>query len=545
MAVNQIRTHAAKLLASTHISVRAEGDVWQNRLNNLLVANDKFFGLGGKPNFDWPNPNGPQFPIDLRNWTISPNPNLAGKDKFFGLAGSPQFDWPNPRGPAFPSDLRTTAQSLNLNLQITVAPFVQTGWPNPRGPAYPLPPQHYRLSQSTAPVIPLPSQVWIGTRLTEPTRPNIIYSWSLSLNPNLLAAIPFVQTDWPNPRGPATSWTIQPSGISLLGFDTFYGAPGQVPTYEMPVPRGPAYPTSLRTWIDPLKRFPVPPPFALLDWPNPSLGAPYPTDLRTWIAALKINLTGQDQFFGLAGHPNFDWPVPKGYVPATSLKTWIDQLKLLLASQDQFFGLAGHPNFDWPIPKGAPYPQSLRVFSDALKLLLLGQDGFFGLAGHPNFDWPNPRGYQFPSELRTWLEQLNKELIGQDTFFAGPGRGPVYDYPNPRGPVFPIVLRTWADNLKYTLNGRDTFFGLAGHPTYDWPVPKGPIYPVSLRTLLPQPNIDRYIVNPPFAQLSWPVPQGYTLVRFHFSEWRGVLSPITLVGRRKPFLHGGTFWEGT
>src|SRR6185369_10871099 len=78
--------------------------------------------------------------------------------------------------------------------------------------------------------------------------------------------------------------------------------------------------------------------------------------LRTWLDPTKIQLIGQDRFFGLAGNPTFDWPVPKGAVPSIALRTWLDPLKLELIGQDRIYGAPGEvPAYDWPNPRG-PVP---------------------------------------------------------------------------------------------------------------------------------------------------------------------------------------------
>lgn len=57
------------------------------------------------------------------------------------------------------------------------------------------------------------------------------------------------------PRRELSSAVVSQDGVTsnrlldlLLGQDTFYGAPGQVPDYgDFPVPRGPVFPMALRT----------------------------------------------------------------------------------------------------------------------------------------------------------------------------------------------------------------------------------------------------------------------------------------------------------
>lgn len=85
---------------------------------------------------------------------------------------------------------------------------------------------------------------------------------------------------------------------------------------------------------------------------------------------LVTTLTNQDKFFGLAGNPNWDWPVPKGYQERPQRRAWERQINLSLLSKDQFFGLGGSPNFDWPNPRGSLRAISNRGFVDCRQLNL-------------------------------------------------------------------------------------------------------------------------------------------------------------------------------
>lgn len=61
---------------TAYLAGRAQNGVWQERSTNLLVAKDVFYGLAGAPNFDWSNPRGYQFPIELRGFSGIKNPNI-------------------------------------------------------------------------------------------------------------------------------------------------------------------------------------------------------------------------------------------------------------------------------------------------------------------------------------------------------------------------------------------------------------------------------------------------------------------------------------
>jgi len=170
--------------------------------------------------------------------------------------------------------------SLNL-LQTTLGaiarPFVLTDWPNPR---------------SASPTIDLRTWMWVSQFHLPPDflpraplllrreslRYHDLYSWSDNLLLTTLGKqTPFTLTDWPNPMGVMPSvvlrtW-IDHYKILLQSQDTFFGAPGQPPTYEWPVPSSRVHPMNLRTWaenaLNLLTSIIVVFPFALFDWPNP------------------------------------------------------------------------------------------------------------------------------------------------------------------------------------------------------------------------------------------------------------------------------------
>lgn len=178
----------------------------------------------------------------------------------------------------------------------------------------------------------------------------------------------------------------------------------------------------------------------------PQTSPAFPLSLRTWTQSYNPNLIGKDRFFGLAGHPNFDWPLPRGPVYPISLRTHIDPMKILLRGQDRFYDGPGRaPVFDWPNPRGPQYPVQLRTWTWSFNLNLIGKDQFFGLGGRPTFDWPLPRGPVYPVSLRTWLQGFNPLL------YASPAPTPApfsqTDWPIPRGRGYPLELRAWAQSL--------------------------------------------------------------------------------------------------
>ena len=86
----------------------------------------------------------------------------------------------------------------------------------------------------------------------------------------------WISTGWPN---------------LLIGQDTIYGDPGQVPVYDLsPPPKGRRHPIALRTHID---------------------------------GHVNDTLLGQDTVYGAPGQvPTYDWPLPHGKPYPVALRVW-------------------------------------------------------------------------------------------------------------------------------------------------------------------------------------------------------------------------------
>lgn len=330
--------------------------------NPNLVGQDTFFGAAGQPpaNLDWPNPRGKPYPSDLRTFLNPIEQQLIGQDAFFGLAGNPNFDWPNPK---LPGVRDRTTPPLNL-LETTLAvPFTQTDWANPRGRPFPVDlrgfidpfnpnligqDKFFGLAGNPNFDWPNPTPQRIRDRTTPP--PNLLLSTT-----STPAAPPFAQTDWPNPRGSPYAITLRthtdPLKINLQGQDTFFGAPGQPPAHEWTVPRGKAPINAYGFWIvNLLTTTAAAVPFSQSDWPNPKLAIPESRRGKNWPG----NLLGTTLATAAAvPFSQADWPNPRGQLSATSLRTHTDPLKLNLQGQDQFFGAPGQPpSHEWVIPRG-------------------------------------------------------------------------------------------------------------------------------------------------------------------------------------------------
>jgi hypothetical protein len=445
-------------------AMRAHDGVWTNRLLNLLAAEDVFFdGAGKAPNYDWPNPVG--LTGDRRGWKLDRwgaamrsegevwrnrlFDLLKSKDVFFGSPGmGPDYDWPNPvigrgrgwkadvsgaavrsQGEVFGTRLLNTLKSQDTFFGGAGQPPANLDWPNPQPPK--------------------PRSIDLRTFLN-PTEIQLIGQDTFFGSPGMGP-----DYDWPNPtlKRPnleLRTW-LDPYKINLQSQDTFFGLAGH-PTFDWPNPTLKRPDPSTRTWLDPYKinlqskdvffdgagRGPN------YDWPNPTLSKNPRRDLLTYTAASRAILAGQDAFFGLAGNPNFDQPNPLRYIPGITLKTWVEGLKQNLIGQDFFFGLAGNPTFDWPVPKGYRYPIDVRTHLDPLKLNLRGKDQFFGAPGQgPVYDYPNPPGYRpFFEHGQVIAGALLAELYPAVLPFS------MLDWPNPF-----MGLRAGSRAWLYTLTG--------------------------------------------------------------------------------------------
>jgi len=264
---------------------------------------DRFFGLGGKPNFDqpnptgprrgvslidqtssglalltaapplpdnrplkdWPNPRGAAFPAYLRGYTQAATVRFIGKDRFFGLGGKPNFDWPNPRGAVPAITLRTIAQNA-LTTGPFPTPFTQNDYPNPRR------------------VVP-------GVSLKDfaPTQLP-------------LTAKPFLQSDYQNPRAYPRAIDLVTgvsSGLALTG--TLPQYPAQGSNYDWPVPKGPIFPIVLRTLANahmPIVGWSQLSPAAGAGWGpvsgvnSPGWGPVSDSNSATWVLVSGVNLPG-------------------------------------------------------------------------------------------------------------------------------------------------------------------------------------------------------------------------------------------------------------
>lgn len=200
------------------------------------------------------------------------------------------------------------------------------------------------------------------------------------------AAQPFVQTDWPVPRG-------KPFPIELR---SFAGSrhPGFVESIPVggalsgPAPPPRVVPIELRTWVQGRPVYyvdaVVATPFAQTDWPLPPQPRRTPITQR-WFASYYI-IDETTPFPGSA------WPVPAPRAFPVALRTWIHSRPILSDEPAPFFGTT------WPVPAPRVFPVALRTWAHSRSPALVDDLPF------RNLEWPVPRGKPFPIELRSWVQ---------------------------------------------------------------------------------------------------------------------------------------------
>lgn len=251
-----------------------------------------------KNNYDFPNPRAKIAVVDLNNWIYPTQIKLIGKDKFYGGPGySPDFDYQNPWAKIPSVVLKTWVDATKIQL-IGKDNFYGKG----NNPEY----------------------------------------------------------DFPNPRGPVGSVALKTNlidgfKVNLLGQDQFYGA-GNNPEYDFPNPKGATPALELKTWIQNLNLVQTgasPVVTSQLDWPVPKAATPA-TDLRNWIDQTKINLIGQDRFYGVGNSPEYDFPNPRAPNRSPDLGTWIPSYPFLISISTTI-------SIAWNVPFEPPKAKIARI----------------------------------------------------------------------------------------------------------------------------------------------------------------------------------------
>jgi hypothetical protein len=340
---------------------------------------------------------------------------------------------------------------------------------------------------------------------------------------------PFAQYDWPVPqrdRPRGFDW-VRSTPIQLIGSDTVYGAPGQVPRYDYPVPYG-AKPL-VKDWIwssqfqllgqDQL-------PSRQLDWPLPQRPRPG----KDWIWGTPIQLIGQDTIYGAPGQvppydtkaplrsptipagwtnagitatvtaapfAQYDWPAPK--TVQVRVRDWIWSSQFQLIGQDQL----PFRQLDWPTPK-------LRPFAPRPYILGGLQAPVTGATPFAQYDWPAPK-------LRPFAPR--PYILGGLQAPTAPTPFAQYDWPLPQTPLYPVHRNGWLDTLMVSFSPPPT--------NYDWPLPQRPAYPTALQTWIQAGSTVAGVINQPGA-ISFSPPQQPRQSARRGWEWP---TPINLIGK--------------
>lgn len=521
---------------------------------------------------------------------------LAGQDTIFGARGQvPDYDWPNPvrlgdLAPGITSQPSGAPRILNLLVGQDALPHRWRDWPNPTllrmtpsgVTSQPLGSTRIDLLTGkdklpfrndylvVAPTLAQPRAIPIGAQMMgSPRLENLLvgkdalpfrqndwplprgaaYDRAINSQMNgmpesgLSPAAPFAQRDWPNPTlrlSHMQALIAQAQGAALVlntlvGQDTFFGAPGQVLDYDWPVPVGPP------KWLEAISSQPLgapapvtfgtAAPFAKYDWPNPLLPAKAPDTQPQGSPENLTLLPGQDKlpdrqndwpdpvrgispFVAISAQPSGspvnltllpgkdslpirqqDWPNPRlsvSHVAAISAQVLGQSVPIEEAEE-------ATAQYDWPVPRGAQQPvQTQPIGSPTLLTLLPGRDQL----PIRQRDWPNPTlgKSAYAADTGQLLgSPLNlTTLVGQDALPFNQDQ-----WPNPRlrnDPLPPTPLGA-PDNVTL-LPGQDAF------PVrqQNWPVPRGPIPAIQTQPL----GIPPLQLTPatPIAQDDWPAPRG-------------------------------------
>jgi hypothetical protein len=500
----------------------APGQVPTYNTNAPVRRPDGPFGFIGSPpsatpapfaQYDWPLAK--TTPPKARDWIWSTQIQLIGKDTVYGAPGQvPTYNTNAPiRAALGPFGW------LNPGIIPSGTPFAQYDWPVPKVTQYS--PRPWILSGLQAPVVgpvpfnqydwPLPQTAslypvhrngWLDTMMVVFSPPPTNYDWPLPQRPayptalqtwiqagstaagviNQPGAISFSPPQ--QPRQPARRGWEWPTPINLIGKDTVYGAPGQVPTYDLRPPLRAPISTNLNGWLNfgivvgpaPFAQYdwPVPQrtkqpifsidfdsfqpainPFFQTDWPN-MFGPVYPTSLRTWIQP------------GFQPPPTpfsqTDWPQVRATVRP---RDWIWSTPIILIGQDTVYGAPGQvPTYDLSPPKLRPYAANLNGWLNP------------GITVTPppfsQTNWPTPPRGPTPGKDWIWSTPLN--LIGKDTIAGAPGQVLTYPFPVPQRP---LPRSDWIWPTPLVLIGQDKVYGAPGQvPTYDIQLaPRGKVLP--------------------------------------------------------------------
>lgn len=386
------------------------------------------------------------------------------------------------RGLGSPGFVAGSALCLLAAIAPELQPFVQADWPVPSPHARQILTTTTRPQQdATTPIIPAGWEVPTALRRSPSFDP-----------PNLLASTfgvapaPFLQTDWPSPQRlpPLVQLRVHVDTltIQLQGQDQFFGAPGQGPVYDWPVPLRPGRADQL-TWTQNLLQSTLQPaeevlPFRQQGWsvPAPRAGqllissSTRPSDVAAAVAS-PFSLT--------------DWPTPRGLVSAIDLRTWLQSRKTYYEDIQPFN--AG----DWPVPLRREDGIGRRIWTLSLQQSTLAPADANPLA---QTDWPVP----LLARGRVAIEGPPNLLVG--TLAVAPATPFTQtDWPTPS----PVRVGVITDRTHLQTR---PIFAVDESPfnQYDWPVPP-PRQAALAITVSTRPS-DTAVAGDPFTQTAWPIP---------------------------------------
>lgn len=350
----------------------------------------------------------------------------------------------------------------------------------------------------------------VAARVDQP--PNLLCS---TLTPAAPAAVPFSQTDWPNP--PQTQPRLRNLGwIDFFIVDT---NPDIIPI-DFPNPRVAQRHVGLLTWT----QSPAVPPAAAAALPPGKAELPRPPTPRwTWLNVQQETRSVED---ATVPFNQTEWPNPR---PIPSLRpselTWTQKRPFFFPEPGE---IPPGRLLDQPNPTGRPFPVGLRTHTQARPSFAVDARNF------SPYDWPNPRPR--PSLSIDALTHIQERPF----FYTEPGTlppGRSTEWPNPRQkPALPTlqthleVRKTFYEDAS-PLNQRDWplpaprprqlvdlcawiqerpfFYAEPGDippgRLLDWPLPIGKVYPVTLLTLI---NTRQafHVDLTPSALYDWPNP---------------------------------------
>ena len=428
----------------------------------------------------WPNPTAVT-PASQRLHVGAPLPFDGGAKPFLQVA------WPNPIR-ALPAAL-TWVNTFPPPFAGGDKPFLQSDWSNPRAPV----PRALGLDVLNVLALLSPDKPFTAPLLPNPRGaefPVALRSWSAKPPPTPDPQTPFLNYDFPNPRGakpipltfavgaplpfdggekpvgltavslpsPRTPDPAPAQALNLLGTTLgFVGNPFE--QVDWPNPRGPLYLTFApgANRILPLTHVP----FRQSQWPNPVL------------ARVTIPRETQQDAFTAENLLRTFRPIlienPRGPRRSKSLLTWVNNFPMPFDGGEKPFA-----QNSWPVPPGAVSGDTKFTLATSLSLITAPIfDPFFQTS------WPNPLPTLwtiYGSTDRIKLPLIVPAEIPRITSY--------WQWPNPRG-------------AAWTIHG----------------------------------HINYKTERPPFRQLNWPNPVLRTPAAL---TWRSI-QPVPFNGGAKPF----------